>query len=303
MPIELTPEQQAVLKETAPAADPAEFQALLAAARPEMDRVVREVMEPHQSVESTIVEARDLYLTVNREQKRLAAVAYDDTRRALFRDAIRLAVTSADWFTEGARTGNFRARTVEEVVAASRPWRARLKAYGEQAFVFEPDLAEQFADVNSTGTVEEEKDDLRKLNDAVAQHQARLAAVGMPAAFVLQGQALFQEVEGHGLLGILGVRSQEEAIGLRNRIFTYATLLGREARAAGINACFEDVEAKRKFEAASFRDALRRVKPRRKKAEAAPAAPGAPGAPAAPASPAAPATSAAPAAPAGTKPS
>ena len=90
---------------------------------------------------------------------------------------------------------------------------------------------------------------------------------------------------------------------LRHRIFTYATLLGREARAAGINACFEDVEAKRKFEAASFRDALRRVKPRRKKAEAAPAAPGAPGAPAAPASPAAPATSAAPAAPAGTKPS
>jgi hypothetical protein len=268
MTIELTPEQQKVLKETAPAADPVEFQSLLAAARAEMDRIVREVMEPHQGIDVTLIELRDLYLTVNQEQKRLAATTYDDTRRTFLRDGIRLAATASMWFTEGARTGNFRARTVEEVIDASRPWRARLKAYGEQAFVFEPDIAEQFADVNSTGTIAEEKDDLQKLNDAVSQYQPRLAAVGMPPEFVLQGQALLAEAQGHGLLGILGVRSQEEAITLRNRIFTYATLLGREARAAGINACFDDPEARRRFEATSFRDAVRRLRPRRKKAEA-----------------------------------
>jgi len=46
VPIELSPEQQAVLKDTAPAADPAAFQTLLKTATPEMDRIVREVMEP-----------------------------------------------------------------------------------------------------------------------------------------------------------------------------------------------------------------------------------------------------------------
>lgn len=268
MAIELTQEQMAVLKETAEAQSPVEFQALLDAARPEMDSIIREVMEPNQPIQTTIIELRDLHLSLSRETTRLAKVGYDATRRGRLRDGIRLLVTADLWFGEGQRTGAFRARPIEEVIEASRPWRARLKAYGDQAFFADPDLAELFSDVNSTGTLDEEKDDLRKLNEAVAQHRDKLEAVGMAPEFVLQGQALFDEVNGRGLQGILGVRSQEEAIGLRNRILTYATLLGREGRAAGVNACFDDPEAKRRFEAASFHDALRRLRPRKKSAVA-----------------------------------
>ena len=149
---------------------------------------------------------------------------------------------------------------------ASRPWRARLKAFGAQAFVFEPDVADQFADVNSTGTLDEERRDLRMLNDLVKQHGGQLAAVGMKPAFVSEGKALLDETSGRDLLGVLGLRNQEEAIFLRNRIVTYATLLAAEARAAGINGCFDDADARRRFEAASFRGALRRLRPRRRSA-------------------------------------
>lgn len=268
MAIELTQEQMAVLKETAEAQSPVEFQALLEAARPEMDSIIREVMEPNQPIQTTIIELRDLYLSLSRETTRLAKVGYDATRRGRLRDGIRLLVTADLWFGEGQRTGAFRTRPIEDVIEASRPWRARLKAYGDQAFFSDPDLAELFGDVNSTGTLDEEKDDLRKLNEAVAQHREKLEAVGMAPEFVLQGRALFDEVDGRGLQGILGVRSQEEASGLRNRILTYATLLGREGRAAGVNACFDDPEARRRFEAASFRDAVRRLRPRKKSAVA-----------------------------------
>ena len=56
---------------------------------------------------------------------------------------------------------------------------------------------------------------------------------------------------------------------LRNRIITYATLLGNEARAAGINGCFDDADAKRRFEATSFRNAPRRLRPARRRGAAA----------------------------------
>ncbi len=58
--------------------------------------------------------------------------------------------------------------------------------------------------------------------------------------------------------------SRRGASALRNRIVTYATMMGREARAAGLNGCFDDPEASRRFEASSLRNALRRLKPRRK---------------------------------------
>ena len=264
MPIELSPIQQAVLKETAPAPDPAAFQALLEAAQPEMDRIVREIMEPSQSVDTTVTELRDLYLAVTEHQAPLAAVSYGPERRALFRDGIRLAATADLWFSEGKRTGAFRARSVEETIQASRPWRARLKAWGDQAFVFEPDIADQLGDVNSTGTLDEERTDLQTLIALVEQHEEALKVVGMPASFVLEGKALLAEASGRDLLGILGMRNQEEAALLRNRIVTYATLLGREARAAGVNAFFGDAEIRRRFEAASFRNALRRLRPRRR---------------------------------------
>jgi hypothetical protein len=67
---------------------------------------------------------------------------------------------------------------------------------------------------------------------------------------------------------VLGLRNQEEAVFLRNRIITYATLLGAEARAAGINGCFDDEDARRRFEAASFRNAIRRLRPRRRSGSA-----------------------------------
>ena len=264
MALELSPAQLNVLKETREASDPAQFQTLLDHARPEMDRVVREVMEAGQAISTTITELRDLYLTVNAYDAPLAAVNYGLPRRTLFRDSIRLVATADLWLGEGARTGAYRVRSAEEVVQASRPWRARLKAMGAQAFAFEPDIAQQFADVNSTGTLDEEKRDLRTLNDLVKQHADRLAAVGMKPAIVNEGRALLDETSGRDLLGVLGLRNQEEAIFLRNRIVTYATLLAAEARAAGINGCFDDGDARRRFEAASFRSALRRLRPKRR---------------------------------------
>lgn len=278
MAIELSPAQMSVLQETREAADPVEFHALLDHAKPEMDRIVREVMEPAQAISTTITELRDLYLTVTAHEAPLAAVSYGALRRALFRDAVRLVTTADLWLGEGARTGAYRVRSAEEVVKASRPWRARLKAFGAQAFVFEPDIADQFADVNSTGTLDEERRDLRTLNDLVKQHGAQLAAVGMKPAFVSEGRALLDETSGRDLLGVLGLRSQEEAIFLRNRIVTYATLLAAEARAAGINGCFDDADARRRFEAASFRGALRRLRPRRRGASTEAATPDADGA-------------------------
>ncbi|WP_438036812.1 hypothetical protein [Sorangium sp. So ce204] len=156
------------------------------------------------------------------------------------------------------------------MIKASRPWRARLKAFADQAFAFEPDVAEQFADVNTSGTLTEETSDLAMLLRLAKQHQARLSPVGLTEDFLREGSALLDEVSGRDLLGILGLRNREEAMVLRNSIVTYATLLGNEARAAGVNACWDIPEAKRRFSAISFRDALRRLRPKRRGSAAAP---------------------------------
>lgn len=266
MPIALSAEQQAALNEVQPITEPSEFEAVHQAAKAEMNRIVTEVMEPNQGIDDTLLGAEDVYVHVYLHQVRLVDVGYGAERKALFRDAIRLAKTATAWFSESKRSGAYRARTVEQVLAASRPWRARLKSYGEQAFAFEPTIAEQFADVNSTGTLEEEKTDLLLLTNLVQQHADKLQAVGMKPEFVAKGRTLLEEANGHGILGILGIRSQDEAIVLRNRIFTYLTLLAKHARAAGINAFFEEPAIRDKFEAASFRNALRRVSPRRRAA-------------------------------------
>ncbi|KYF84671.1 hypothetical protein BE18_37905, partial [Sorangium cellulosum] len=236
MGIELSQEQHAVLKETRAVATPAEFQALLDAARPEMDRIVREVMEPSQPISTTVTELRDLYLAVVQYEAPLASKAYGPERRALLRGAIQLLDTANLWFGEGKRTGAYQVRPVDQVIKASRPWRARLKAFADQAFAFEPDVAEQFADVNTSGTLTEETSDLAMLLRLAKQHQARLAPVGLTEDFLREGSALLDEVSGRDLLGILGLRNREEAMVLRNSIVTYATLLGNEARAAGVNA-------------------------------------------------------------------
>ncbi|WP_437765668.1 hypothetical protein WME77_00940 [Sorangium sp. So ce764] len=269
MGIELSQEQHAVLKETRAVATPADFQALLDTARPEMDRIVREVMEPSQPVSTTLTELRDLYLAVVQHQAQLASKAYGPERRALLRGAIQLLDTANLWFGEGKRTGAYQVRPIDQVIKASRPWRARLKAFADQAFAFEPDVAEQFADVNTSGTLTEETSDLAMLLRLAQQHQARLAPVGLTEDFLREGSALLDEVSGRDLLGILGLRNREEAMVLRNSIATYATLLGNEARAAGINACWDMPEVKRRFSATSFRSALRRLRPKRRGSAAA----------------------------------
>lgn len=263
MTIELSEQQQQVLEATRAADTPEQFRALLDAATPEMDKIVRDIMAPSQPITTTLTELRDLYLTITTKTDRLDAVNYGLAERTRLRDSICLLATANLWLGEGSRVGAYRVRPVAEVVAASKPWRARLKAQADQAFAFEPDIAETFSDVNSTGTMDEEVADLRILVAAVKQHRARLETAGLTEEQVRQGETLLREAEGRDLLGVLGMRSQEEALLLRNRILTYAVLLGRHARAAGVNAFFDDPEWKRRFEAASFREALRRLRPRR----------------------------------------
>jgi len=263
MAIELSPEQRAVLYETRRFDTPAELQGALGAARPEIDRIVQDESEPNQSIPVTLTELRDLYLTVNQHATALAKHTYTAQRRAAFATAIRLLDTVHSWFGEGDRTGSYRARTITEVIQASRPWRARLRAFGEHAFVFEPEIADLFADVNTSGTLEEEIRDLDDLTKLVSKHQAALEGVGMSADFALEGKALLEEASGRDLAGILGLRSREEALLLRNQLLAYAVALGREARAAGINACFDDAEARHRFEASSFRNAIRKLRARR----------------------------------------
>lgn len=282
MGIELSPELLLVLKETEPFKDPAVFEQVRVAAKPEIDKLVREVMGPKLPIADTLTEVRDLYLNVHQHAAQLAKVNYGPERRVAFCNGIRLLATSDLWFSEGRRTGAFKGRTVEEIIDASRPWRARLATFAGQAFFAEPEIEELFLDVNSSGTIDEEKSDLNSLLTHVNKYKDRLTAVAMPEAFILEGQALLDEANGRDLLGVLGIRTQDEAITLRNRILTYTTLLGREARAAGINACYHDAEARARFEAASFRDALRRLKPKRRgakgdeEAEPEPAQPAAP---------------------------
>jgi hypothetical protein len=264
MTIELSQEQLAVLEQTRAVDTPDVFEGLLQAARPEMAKVVRETMGPAQPIPTTLTELRDLYLTVTLHAPALEAVNYKAARREAFRDSIRLLDTGHLWFGEGARAGAYRVQNVEQVITASRPWRARLKAFAAQAFVFEPETAETFADVTTSGTLEEEIDDLKMLIQGAKLHQDALAGVGFSTELLRQGDMLLRQAESRDLLGVLGIRNQEEAITLRNTLLTYAIQLGREARAAGVNGCYDNPEARRRFEAASFRDALRRLRPRRR---------------------------------------
>ncbi len=264
MSITISPEQRVILEETRRADNPAEFQALLKDASSEMARIVREDTEPNRPIQVVLTELRDLYLAISQHSSALAKHAYGAKRRSLFVNAIRLLDTAQTWFGENSRTGAYRPRSVAEVVQSSRPWRARLRAFGGHAFVFEPAVAERFADVNSTGTLDEEIQDLESLNALVSEHKNALESVGMTDAFALEGQSILEEAKGRDLAGVLGLRSRADAFALRNRILTYAIGLGREARAAGINACFNNEEARRRFEATSFRHAIRHLRSRRK---------------------------------------
>ncbi len=260
MALELTEEEHKVLVETRAVDTPAEFQVLSATSEPEMARIMRVVMQPNQGVGITSTVMRDLYLTVINNRAKLKNVRYGPERVALFRDSIRMLDTVKTWFGEKLRGGVFRPRTVAQIVQASRPWRDRLSRIGGQAFVFEDELAQQFADVNSTGTLEEEIADLQELNTLVKDHQTTLEDYGLTPELIAEGKTLHEEASGRDLLGVLGLRNKDEAKHLLNRIVTYAVRLGREARAAGRNAASDDPELSRRFEAASFAKALRSVR-------------------------------------------
>jgi hypothetical protein len=263
MPIELSKEHRLVLEQTGAATTPEEFEKLHQAALTHIRHIVREVMGPGQPVTTTLVELRDLYLLVHTHSDELDKVRYGAEKRGRFRDSIRLLDTAHLWFGEGARDGVYKVPSVETVVNNSRPWRARLKAFADQAFAYEPEIAAVFSDINSTGTLDEEVLDLRTLVREATNEKECLSEVGMPDEFLLKGQMLLREAEGRDLLGVLGLRNKDEAMFLRNTILTYAIRLGHEARAAGINAYYEHPEERRRFEAVSFRDALRRMRPRR----------------------------------------
>jgi hypothetical protein len=273
MTIDLTPAQQQVLAETAAVETTDEFGQLRAAAETEMNRVVREVLAPNQAIDTTRIELRDLYLSVDMYSDKLAARKYGPERRALFRDAIRLLETAFLWFGEGQRTGVYRPRTVEEVVQASRPWRARIAAIADHAFVFQPEIAALFADVNTSGTIAEEKSDLATMNALVTQHAKRLSDFGLTNDLIAQGKALLDATDQREMAGIVGVRNSDDAMLLRNRLLTYAVTLAAEARVAGINACFDDEVARARFARASFQNALRRLRGGRRAKELEPSAP------------------------------
>ncbi|WP_437798598.1 hypothetical protein [Sorangium sp. So ce693] len=135
----------------------------------------------------------------------------------MLRGAIQHLDTANLWFGEGKRTGAYQVRPIDQVIKASRPWRARLKAFADQALAFEPDLAEQFADVNTSGTLTEETSDLAMLLRLAQQHQARLSPVGLTEDFLREGSALLDEVSGRDLLGILGLRNRDSAWARRGR--------------------------------------------------------------------------------------
>jgi hypothetical protein len=255
------------LQDTARIEVPEDFNKILAGEQAEISRVVREVLEPNQPVDTTLTELRDVYLSALFFETALSQANYEKSRRTSLQSALRLLEASEYWLKEENRTGTYRVRPVAEVVAASRPWRARISAIGEHAFVFDESLAEQFADVNSTGTLDEEKKDLANLNSLIAQHKEILKKYKLTDELINEGLQLSNEAKGRDFFAILGLRDQEEAISLRNKLLTYAVLLGKEARAAGINACFDYEEARRRFEVKTFRNALRRLRPRRQREE------------------------------------
>jgi len=267
MSISIEENARAVLAETRRYDTPEEFNVAYKDQSPEMSRTVRELMEPNEAHSVTITGLRDVVAAAREYSLGLQKVGYDATRFAALCTSVRLLDTAETWFGEGKRDGSFKTRTVEEVVNASRPWRARLAAIAQHAFVFEPEIAEQFADVNSTGTLDEERRDLPLLNGLVAQHDERLRQFGLTDQLIAEGKRLEAEAQGRDLLGVLGLHNYQDAALMRNRILTHAVMLGREARAAGVNAFWNDETIRRRFEASSFRNAIRRLRPRRGRAE------------------------------------
>lgn len=267
MSIELTKEQQQVIKETQPIDDSSEFKTLHQASAAEIKQVLEETeltaQVPGQPVDTTITTLREILLLTHQYQDALAP-RYGAARRALFQNAVRLAVSAQRWFGEGISEGAFRPRSVEEIISASRPWRRRIKEIADDAFSLKPRLAKPFSDVNSTRTLEEEKTDLPTLNALLKKHQEVLKEHGLTEELIQRGVTLAEEAEGRDLLAVLGLRNRKESLTLRNDLLTYAVVRGREARAAAINILSDHKEAKQRFLDISLRNAIRPYQERSK---------------------------------------
>ncbi len=248
-----------VLEELALAKSPAELQALVAGLEGAIG-LIGEVMEPNQSTEVTRIELADVFVTVLQERETLAAVGYSAEDVQRLRMAIIAARTYDEILKAGLRFGDWKTRTVAEVVEASRPWRDKLRKAGTLAFFFQPTRAAVFHDHNETRTVEEEVTDLRDLLRAAAEAAAELEVRGFTLDDRREGQRLLTEAEHRDVLAIIGIRSQADATLLRNQYLTLAVLLGRHARAAGEARFWNDPNRRAPFERASFTSALRRVR-------------------------------------------
>lgn len=271
MAIELTKEQQGVIKETRPIEDSNEFKTMREAILPEMKAILEDMelesQVPGQPVDATITTLREIYLLLDEHQSKLAP-KYGQERKALFQNAIRLAVSAQRWFGEGISEGAYRPRSIEDVIAASRPWRKRIKEIADDAFSLKPKLAKPFSDVNSSRTLDEEKTDLAIFNSLIKKHKTILEENGLTQELTNQGLTLAEEAEGRDLLAVLGLRSRKEALTMRNDLLTYAVIRGREARAAAINILSgKNDEAKQRFQDTSLRNAIRPYQERTKGSE------------------------------------
>src|SRR5688572_25343611 len=121
------------LADTVRIESPDEFNSIRQSAEAEINRIVKEEMEPNQSIDTTLTELRDVYLSALLFESKLANFHYDKDKRGLLRDAIRLLDASNYWLNEENRAGTYRVRPVVDVIAASRPWRARISKIGGHA--------------------------------------------------------------------------------------------------------------------------------------------------------------------------
>ena len=249
------------------AVKPTELQVVLDRLAEPIVTKVPEIMEPAQPVEVTKTELTDLVWLLGQHRDPLSSVGYEQEDLDTLADAIVALRTVEDLFSTGLDLGTWKVRTVEEVVQASRAWRSKLRDKAALAFFFQPEHLSIYQDHNESGTIPEEVSDLRVLVSAAKADATKLARVGFTAEDITHGEQLLAEADGRDVLAIVGIRSQEDARILRNRLLTLAVTLGRYGRAAARAAFWDRPDKAALFERASFRNALRRLRPRQAKGE------------------------------------
>jgi hypothetical protein len=270
MPIPFPENVQSVLADLQPLVDIEAIQLLTDVVMPLCDSLVQEVLEPMQSLDVTKTELKDLYLLLTDNKEKLAQVSYGEVDLQRFRNAIVAFLTYQGLYSETTSLGEYKARPVEEVVGDSLPWRDKLRTKANQAFFFDAIRNAPYQDHNESGSIEEEVSDLRSLVASARKDKEELKKVDFVAFDIAEGERLLNEAEGRDVLALVGIRSLADLKIKRDRALTLAVLLGRYARLSGISAFWNDPEQRAKFERVSFRNAMRRLKRRRKSTVAEP---------------------------------